>query len=251
MLWDLRFESMVKLWRHSSGGPIHRLATCARLPASAFGGVKPEGGGPSAPQPLAFVASGENEVAVFDLSRGGSPSHCFRSLPPLGDEGDLGADGLARAAARERNAPLPTLDEVPLRGCRHRVALDTPLDGASPLSDAIAEMRRAELSTARAAGGARGGGGGVRDAFGLPSRPHQSVRAIMGRISNHGRRVVRAVVLPPALFSPSRVRDRGATNNHGSRHVVRVFLLLSRLPRWATPRSQRAAGCESQIQTHM
>jgi hypothetical protein len=31
-LWDIRYNIMSKLWRHSSNGPIYRLASCKSLP---------------------------------------------------------------------------------------------------------------------------------------------------------------------------------------------------------------------------
>ena len=89
-VWDLRFQLLVRLWRHSSKATIHRLATCARLPED------PEGG---SSQPLAFVAAGSGELAVWNLNFGGVCRRCFRSLRP---QHGLGL------------APLPTLDPIPL-----------------------------------------------------------------------------------------------------------------------------------------
>jgi len=82
---------LVKLWRHSSKGPIHRLATCARLP----------GDRDNAEGPHAFVAAGNNEVAVSNLSTGGPCRRCFRALPPAG-----------RDVAS--NVTLPFLHEEPI-----------------------------------------------------------------------------------------------------------------------------------------
>jgi len=96
LVWDLRFRLLVRLWRHSSRKPIHRVATCARLPED------PEG---IPPQPLAFVAAGGvgpgPELAVWNLDAGGACRRCFRTVVPQ--------EGHALAAA-----PLPTLDAVPL-----------------------------------------------------------------------------------------------------------------------------------------
>jgi len=89
-VWDLRFQLLVRLWRHSSKATIYRLATCARLPED------PEGG---SSQPLAFVAAGSGELAVWNLNLGGVCRRCFRSLRP---QHGLGL------------APLPTLDPIPL-----------------------------------------------------------------------------------------------------------------------------------------
>jgi phosphoinositide-3-kinase regulatory subunit 4 len=89
-VWDLRFQLLVRLWRHSSRGPVHRLATCARLPED------PDGG---SAQPLAFVAAGVAELAVWNLNLGGPCRRAFRSVRPQ--------QGTSLA-------PLPTLDPVPL-----------------------------------------------------------------------------------------------------------------------------------------
>ena len=92
LIWDLRFRLLIKLWRHSSRGAVHRLATCARLP---------EDGDSVAPQPLAFVSAGfhDAELAVWNLATGGTCRRCFRAVKPV-----EGVD----------TRPLPTLDPVPL-----------------------------------------------------------------------------------------------------------------------------------------
>lgn len=54
-------QVLARLWRHSSGGAIHKLATCSRLPP-------PD----SAPGPHVIVAAGRNEAAIWDLSKGGA-----------------------------------------------------------------------------------------------------------------------------------------------------------------------------------
>lgn len=53
-------QILARLWRHSSGGAIHKLATCSRLPP-------PD----AAPGPHVIVAAGRNEAAIWDLSKGG------------------------------------------------------------------------------------------------------------------------------------------------------------------------------------
>lgn len=103
-LWDIRFNSLAKLWRHSSCATIHRIA-CAR-------GSR---GGSAVPLPKGntlygtngaylFVAAGNNEAAVWGIPEGGECIRCFRSIP-LDD-------------SRKPLASLPTLDEVSLNS-RH------------------------------------------------------------------------------------------------------------------------------------
>jgi hypothetical protein len=62
----------VQVWRHSSHGPIHRLAVATRLPQDSGSGDD------SYARPLLYVAAGTNEVAVWDLSQGGACKQCFR-----------------------------------------------------------------------------------------------------------------------------------------------------------------------------
>lgn len=105
-LWDIRYNTQAKLWRHSSCGPIHRLASCKSLP-----GVTPQmqqkayatrsehliG---SAEGAYLFVAAGNNEAAVWALPEGGECLKCFRSIP--------------LRASRQPLAPLPVMREVAL-----------------------------------------------------------------------------------------------------------------------------------------
>ncbi len=67
-LWDVRYNVMSKLWRHSSHGPIHRLASCKSLPRvspqqqqQAFHN-KSEYQIGSVEGSYLFVAAGNNEV---------------------------------------------------------------------------------------------------------------------------------------------------------------------------------------------
>lgn len=66
-LWDIRFQTMVKLWRHSRGSPIKRLT-------GAFGNSLDE---PS--RPLVFMGCDNNEASLFDVSTGGC-LQCHRVL---------------------------------------------------------------------------------------------------------------------------------------------------------------------------
>lgn len=68
-LWDVRFQTMVKLWRHSRGSPIKRLA-------DAYGNSLDE---PS--RPLVFMGCDNNEASLFDVSTGGC-LQCYRVLDP-------------------------------------------------------------------------------------------------------------------------------------------------------------------------
>jgi len=71
-LWDIRFQRMVKLWQHSGGQPINRLATSfAPIPGSRSN---------AGPRPLIFVASG-SECGMFDLLDG-ECRQGFRMLTP-------------------------------------------------------------------------------------------------------------------------------------------------------------------------
>eukprot|EP00903_Cladosiphon_okamuranus_P008555 g8210.t1 len=106
MLWDLRFQILARLWRHSSGGAIHKLATCSRLPP------------PDAAQgPHVIVAAGRNEAAIWDLSKGGPCKQCFRVVPP--SEGPPQAQPSSRGGKGQDpvavpGAELPVLEEVSL-----------------------------------------------------------------------------------------------------------------------------------------
>lgn len=102
LLWDLRYNVLCKLWRHSSRGPIHRLACCKSLqqavnstqyPTSSPALADTEGS-------YLFVAAGQNEMAIFGLPEAGECLKCFRSIP--------------LSKSRESISSLPTLEEVPL-----------------------------------------------------------------------------------------------------------------------------------------
>ena len=69
-LFDLRFNVMCRLWRHSSGGPVHRLASCKGL-AGAAGRRERDGRETLPPTDGAylFVAAGDNEAVSRSVSR--------------------------------------------------------------------------------------------------------------------------------------------------------------------------------------
>ena len=58
-LWDIRFNIMCKLWRHSAGSAIQRLARCKSIPRSHRHVMQPTEGA------YLFVASGSNETTVW------------------------------------------------------------------------------------------------------------------------------------------------------------------------------------------
>ena len=66
-LWDIRYQTMVKLWRHCRGSPITRLI-------DAFGTSPNE-----ASRPMVFMGCDNNEASLFDLSTGGC-IQCYRVL---------------------------------------------------------------------------------------------------------------------------------------------------------------------------
>jgi WD40 repeat protein len=72
-LWDIRFNVMCKLWHHSAGMPIHRLACSKFLPTTRQSS--------SESNTYLIVASGVNETAVWSLPDGGDCLKCFRAVP--------------------------------------------------------------------------------------------------------------------------------------------------------------------------
>uniref|UniRef100_K3WTL6 non-specific serine/threonine protein kinase n=1 Tax=Globisporangium ultimum (strain ATCC 200006 / CBS 805.95 / DAOM BR144) TaxID=431595 RepID=K3WTL6_GLOUD len=80
-LWDLRFLVMIRIWRHSSHRSIHRLKSCLGLP-----NTLPLD---ETSVPLVFVAAGDGEVAVFDLSIGACRA-VFRTLHVQASEAEAG-----------------------------------------------------------------------------------------------------------------------------------------------------------------
>ena len=98
-LFDLRFHQPVKLWRHSAGSVVHRLATCfTKLPQDTSRA--------SANRPYVFVASGKNEASVFDVGSG-ECRQCFRML---GQE----YTGMSPQRLPEDVLQLPQLENISL-----------------------------------------------------------------------------------------------------------------------------------------
>jgi phosphoinositide-3-kinase regulatory subunit 4 len=63
-LWDIRFRTMVKLWRHCRDSPIRRLI-------DAFGTCQDEDS-----RPYVFMGCDNNEASLFDVSTGGCLQCC-------------------------------------------------------------------------------------------------------------------------------------------------------------------------------
>ncbi|KAF1325164.1 Vps15 protein kinase, partial [Globisporangium splendens] len=80
-LWDLRFLVLIRIWRHSSHRSIHRLKSCLGLP-----NTLPLD---ETSVPLVFVAAGDGEVSVFDLSIGACRA-VFRTLHVQASEAEAG-----------------------------------------------------------------------------------------------------------------------------------------------------------------
>lgn len=102
-LWDVRFQKMVKLWHHSSGMPVSRLAASfAAFPAGAKDAAGAE------PRPFAFTSCGKNECAMFDLTDGS----CRQSFRVLDTEEAYGQ--------RQPRICLPVLKEISLTSANAR-----------------------------------------------------------------------------------------------------------------------------------
>lgn len=105
-LWDIRFQKMVKVWRHGSGAPVNRLGTSfAALKGDTAGGAANGEGGGS--KPYVVMGCGQNEVSVFDIVDGGC-RHCFRVLDPA-------SSYLDQNALPPRCTSLPVLTELPIK----------------------------------------------------------------------------------------------------------------------------------------
>lgn len=92
-LWDIRYNTLSKLWRHSSCSPIYRLACCKSTSLKSRSDALPPADGA-----YLFVAAGTNEASVFGIPEGGDCLKCFRSRPML-DTKDV-------------SSPLPKMCEV-------------------------------------------------------------------------------------------------------------------------------------------
>ena len=88
VLWDIRFQQMVKLWQHSSECPVTRLAT-------SFASLPKKWGDRNTSilekRPFMFVACGQNECGMFD-AMSGSGRECFRVIGSRAGTMDSSAD---------------------------------------------------------------------------------------------------------------------------------------------------------------
>ncbi|GLE05701.1 hypothetical protein PINS_up014747 [Pythium insidiosum] len=127
-LWDLRFLVLIRIWRHSSLRSIHRLKPCLGLPNT----LALE----EASVPLVFVAAGDGEVAVFDLSIGACRA-VFRTLHVQAPDAD---------ACR-----CPTLQHIPIPH-RNRSVLGSFLGiyGIAAAFDEVATTPLSEEPSVRA-----------------------------------------------------------------------------------------------------
>ena len=112
-LWDVRFQTMVKLWRHHRDSPIKRLI-------DAFGTCHDHASGP-----LVFIGCDNNEASLFDLSTGGC-LQCYRVL-------DSSLSYVDQLALPTDCLSIPHLDSVniPSRLGKRLVSLDKALQMTS------------------------------------------------------------------------------------------------------------------------
>ena len=90
VMWDIRFQVMCKLWRHSvEDGPIRRLSCCKEF-GSNDGGL----------DSFLFVAAGDSEVALWKVPDSGQCIKCFRSMRHSYEQSEM--------------RPLPALLDVPV-----------------------------------------------------------------------------------------------------------------------------------------
>ena len=75
-LWDVRFQQPFKLWKHSKGAKINRLAASFVPPPQVWGAAHPS----ASSRPYVFVGSQPNECSMFDVLSG-SCVQCFRTEP--------------------------------------------------------------------------------------------------------------------------------------------------------------------------
>lgn len=108
-LWDIRYQTMVKLWRHSRDSPVKRLT-------NAFGNSVDE-----ASRPLVFMGSDNNEASLFDVSTGGC-LQCYRVL-------DSALSYVDQPALPPECLAVPYLESVniPSRSGKRVVLLDRAL----------------------------------------------------------------------------------------------------------------------------
>ena len=118
-LWDIRYQAMVKLWRHSRDSPIKRLT-------DAFGNSLDD----HQSRPLVFMGCDNNEASLFDVSTGGC-LQCYRVL-------DSSLSYVDQLALPSDCLSMPYLESVniPSRLGKHIVPLDRAIQMTSRNSGA-------------------------------------------------------------------------------------------------------------------
>lgn len=104
-LFDIRFQSMIKLWRHSRNSPINRLSNACDVST----------------WPLLFMGCDNNEAALFDASTG-ECRQCYRVL-----EGSL-------SYVDQQALPLDCLSMPYLENVKVRKSPSVSLDSALQIS---------------------------------------------------------------------------------------------------------------------
>lgn len=126
LLWDLRFQHIMKLWHHSRSSPIDRLATSFVPPPQTWVGKVQSN---NSSKPFLFVASGPNECGMFDATTG-SCSQCFRAVEYGRRNSNARADG------------VPVLTEIPLSKAARRKSLFAKGIGSARLGEALSSSCR-------------------------------------------------------------------------------------------------------------
>lgn len=108
-LWDIRFQTMVKLWRHSTHSPIKRLS------------IASVNDNDESPRPLVFIGCSKNEASLFDVSTG-ECHQCYRVL-------DSSLSYVDEVALPSEYLSMPRLEKVniPSQFGRHLVSVDKAL----------------------------------------------------------------------------------------------------------------------------
>jgi len=81
-VWDIRYNILCKIWRHSSLGPIYKIACCktALKGGSNIFGLNINSNNNNDGVFLS-VAAGNNEAGIWSIPDGGECVKCFRSIP--------------------------------------------------------------------------------------------------------------------------------------------------------------------------
>ena len=115
-LWDIRFQAMVKLWRHGSDSPVKRLASASDSHTNGRKGSMYE-----ASRPLIFMGCDNNEASLFDVSTGDC-LQCYRTL-------DTSLSCVDQSALPMGCLSVPRLESVAIpRSCgKRQVSVDRAL----------------------------------------------------------------------------------------------------------------------------